>query len=148
MAHGEERAYGLYFAQLERLIRSDLFDCIGHLDFAKRFGVEAYGPFDFNRWVPELEAVLAGAVRHGLAIEINTSGLRQAPGETFPGLLSLELYHRLGGRMLTVGTDAHRSEQVGSDIPLALDLARKAGFERVAFFRGRQPHLVRLDGSW
>jgi len=146
-AHDEERAYGLYFEQMKHLIQSDLFDCIGHLDFVKRFGVDAYGPFDVTRWAPVLEEILAGAVQHGLAIEINTSGLRQAPGETFPGLSTLELYHHLGGRILTVGTDTHGPEHVGSDIPLALDLAREAGFDSIAFFQDRQPHRIPLDGA-
>lgn len=146
-AHDEECAYGLYFQQMSCLTQSGLFDCIGHLDFAKRFGGEAYGPFDFAGWASVLEEILAAAVQRGLAIEINTSGLRQAPAETFPGLPALELYHRLGGRTLTVGTDAHVSEDVGVAIPVALDLAREAGFDSVAFFRDRQPHYIPIGGS-
>ncbi len=145
-SHEERYAYGLYFREMDQLVRCRLFDCIGHLDYVKRFGVEAYGAFDFPRWVPVLEKVLAAAIQHGLGMEINTSGLRQAPGETFPGLPALELYHRLGGRVLTVGSDAHRPEDVGVHVPLALDLAREAGFDSITFFQYRQPHYLPLGG--
>jgi len=141
-AHSEADAYGLYFSEMKHLIHCGQFDCISHFDVVKRFGVQTYGPFDFSRWAPVVEELLTEAVKSGLAMEINASGLRQAPGETYPGVPTMELYRSLGGEMVTVGSDAHRPEDVGEGVSVALAAASEAGFDQVTIFRNRGPEFI------
>lgn len=132
-----------YFAAVQQAAASGLFDVIGHLDLLKRYGVSHWGAFDAHRYAKEIDAVLQAAVERGTGLEINTSGLRQAPAETFPGLETLRRYRELGGETITLGSDAHRAADLGKDIDQGLALARAAGFEAIAVFVERQPH--RLD---
>ena len=141
----EEAAYGMYFDELAHLLECDFFDSVSHIDIVKRFGVQVYGRFDFERWAGTLEELLTAIIEKGWGLEINTSGLRQAPGETFPGLPTLELYHDLGGRLLTIGSDAHRPDDVGEGVAAGLALARQAGFDHVTVFRDRRPEAVSLS---
>jgi histidinol-phosphatase (PHP family) len=50
----------------------------------------------------------------------------------------------MGGTVLTVGSDAHRPQDVGADVPAALHMARVAGFTHVAVYERRMPVLVEL----
>ena len=68
-----------YFDEVLGAIRSGLFDTIGHLDFVKRYLIPHVTPADLAA-APELyEPLLEALVETGTALEVNTSGLRQAP---------------------------------------------------------------------
>ena len=131
-------AYRPYFAELRRAVASGLFDLIGHFDLVKRYGVGYYGPFDPAVFADEIHDILELAVEKGVGLEINTSGLRQPPRETFPGLAVLKCYRRLGGEVLTVGSDAHSAADLGGGIAQAVALARQAGFRAIALFDERK----------
>jgi histidinol-phosphatase (PHP family) len=137
-------AYQPYFAEVRQAVESGLFDFIGHLDLVKRYGVRYYGPFDLSLFAAEVRKILKLAVERGVGLEINTSGLRQAPRETYPGLEVLRWYKELGGRNLTVGSDAHSVKDLGRGIAEALGLAREAGFDAVTFFEKREPRQLRI----
>lgn len=129
-----QAAYRPYFAELRRAVASGLFDLIGHFDLVKRYGVNYYGPFDPAAFADQIHDILELAVDRGVGLEINTSGLRQPPRETFPGLAILRRYRQLGGEILTVGSDAHSTADLGRGIPQAVALARQAGFRAIALF--------------
>jgi histidinol-phosphatase (PHP family) len=137
-------AYQPYFAEVRRAVESGLFDFIGHLDLVKRYGVRYYGPFDPSLFAAEVREILELAVQGGVGLEINTSGLRQAPRETYPGLEVLRWYRELGGWILTVGSDAHSVKDLGKGVAEALGLAREAGFEAVTLFEKREPRQLRI----
>ena len=99
-----------YFDEVIGAARSGLFDTIGHLDFVKRYLVPHVMPAQLAA-APELyEPVLAALVETGTALEVNASGLRQLPRETYPSAAIVARYRELGGRHVTIGTDAHRTE--------------------------------------
>jgi histidinol-phosphatase (PHP family) len=127
-----------YFEEVEAAARSGLFDALGHLDFVKRFLVPHVMPDDLAT-APELyEPILRALVDTGTALEVNTSGLRQAPNETYPSPAIVALYHELGGRAVTVGSDAHRADAFAWGLADGYDIAAAAGFSSLAFRRGGQ----------
>lgn len=141
-AYDLDTAYRHYFDAVRKTAASGLFDVVGHLDVLKRYATPRWGTFDPHRYADAIDAVLCAAVETGTGLEINTSGLRQSPVETFPGLETLRRYRQLGGEVLTLGTDAHREADLGKNIPDALALAQAAGFRAVAVFVERQPRWL------
>ncbi len=142
--HSERQAYVPYFEELLRAAQSGLGDVLGHFDLVKRFGVAHYGAFDPAAFEEEIRAVLRAAIDTGMGLEINTSGLRQLPGEPYPGLTVLRWYRELGGEVLTVGSDAHQVNDLGAGIGQALALARQAGFRAIATFEKRRVRWIDL----
>jgi histidinol-phosphatase (PHP family) len=136
--HSARQSYLPYFEELLQAARSGLADVLGHFDLVKRCGVDHYGPFEPARYEDEIRSVLQAAVDSGMGLEINTSGLRQRPGEPYPALAVLHWYRQLGGETLTVGSDAHHVGDLGAGIDDALDLARLAGFQAIATFQKRK----------
>jgi histidinol-phosphatase (PHP family) len=43
----------------------------------------------------------------------------------------------LGGEILTFGSDAHTADNIGADFDVPIEMARTAGFTRVARFEKR-----------
>lgn len=116
-----------YFVEVEAAARSGLFDALGHIDFVKRYVAPHLTATDFAR-APELyEPILRALVDTGTALEINTSGVRQAARETYPSAAVVARYRELGGERLTVGSDAHRAEHFAWAIAEGYAAARAVG---------------------
>jgi len=141
-AYDPDTAYRRYFNAVREAAGSGLFDVVGHLDLLKRNAIPRWGAFESSRYADEIDAVLHATVETGTGLEINTSGLRQAPAETFPGLETLRRYRELGGQVLTLGSDAHRLADLGRNIRHGLARARAAGFKAIAVFVERQPRWL------
>ena len=86
-----------YFDEVIGAAQSGLFDTLGHLDFMKRYLVPHVQPADLAA-APELyEPVLRALIEGGTALEVNASGLRQLPRETYPSAAIVRRYRELGG---------------------------------------------------
>jgi histidinol-phosphatase (PHP family) len=142
--HSQRQAYGPYFAELLRAAQSGLGDVLGHFDLVKRYGVRHYGPLDPVAYEEEIREILRTAVHSGMGLEINTSGLRQSPGEPYPALTVLRWFRELGGEILTVGSDAHHAGNLGDGITQALAMAQEAGFPAIATFAERRVKWIDL----
>ena len=124
-----------YFAEVEAAIRSELFDTIGHLDYVKKYLVDHVPPSAFAARPDLYEPLLRALVETGTALEVNASGLRQPPGETYPAAPIVELFRSLGGRRVTAGSDAHRAGSFAYGLGHAYAALAAAGFEALAFRR-------------
>jgi histidinol-phosphatase (PHP family) len=142
--HSQSQTYLPYFEELLRAARSGLGDLLGHFDLVKRYGTAPYGLLEPAAFEGEIREVLRASVESGMGLEINSSGLRQQPGEPYPSPTVLRWYRELGGELLTVGSDAHHTDQLGAGIADVQALAREAGFRAVATFRERQPRWLDL----
>lgn len=135
----------LYLNQVKNLIINGHFDCVGHLDLIKRYSTEHYKTrITLMTQYELLKQVLEIIILKGKGIEINTSGVRQAPRETMPGIDVLKLYHKLGGEILTIGSDSHHTEHVGKDLKVAIDNAESAGFKYLTIFNKRNPEWIKI----
>lgn len=133
-----DELWASYFEELEAAARSGLFDVMAHPDLIKKF---AFFPTTDPRSLIEHAAeVLAGT---GVAIEVNTAGLRKPVGELYPSAAFLDACRRRGVPA-TTGSDAHRAEEVGMDLGRAAAALREAGYDSVLVFRGRRPEEVAL----
>lgn len=141
-----EDACEMYLEQINNLIDWQNFDCVGHIDLIKRYSASVYGKnLSLTCQYELLTQVLKKLIGNGKGIEINTSGLRQTPKETLPGLDVLALYQQLGGEILTIGSDAHRAEDVGKGINEAVILAKDAGFRFITSFNKRKPVQIKIS---
>lgn len=63
----------------------------------------------------------------GIALELNTSGIRKGYGMS-PDLGLLKLYRECGGELVSCGSDAHIFGDVGADVDDCTELLRSLGF--------------------
>jgi len=136
---GKDRmaVYEQYYDAVMKAAATGFYDYIGHIDVIKRFGYKPDGD------VTQLEnAALETVKRHGLAIELNCSGLRMPAAEMFPSRRMLEYAFELG-IPLTIGSDAHQPERLGQYLEEGRALLKEIGFAQLAGFERRK--RVMLD---
>jgi histidinol-phosphatase (PHP family) len=121
-----------YHATQIQAVHSGLFDVLAHPDLPKIFGHRP--PTPLTRWHRELARALAAA---GMAIEVNSAGLRKPVGELYPEA-DLLVAARAAGVPATVGSDAHTPEEVGEGLFEALAHLARAGYDELAYVAGRR----------
>lgn len=134
-----------YFAEMLAMCRWGKFDVLGHLTYPLRYIVGDFGiPIDMGRYRECIREIFCTLVESGRGIEINTSGLRQRYGRTFPDAEYVKLWRECGGEIVTVGSDAHNTADLAAGVKEGMELARECGFKHIAYFRERKPVFVRL----
>lgn len=136
-----------YFDEVLAAARSGLFDALGHLDFVKRYLYPHVTPTQLAA-APELyDPILRALVETGTALEVNTSGLRQAAEESYPAAPIVARFRDLGGERVTIGSDAHRADCFAWALDEGYAQAIAAGFEAMTFRRGGDPVTVPLAAA-
>ena len=134
-----------YFEEMLAMCKWGKFDVLGHLTYPLRYIKGDYGiKLDMKRYEDIIREIFRTLAQNGRGIEINTSGLRQKYGRTFPDAHYLRLWRECGGEILTLGSDAHCTADLGKGIADGIELARECGFRRIAYFRARTPRFVEV----
>jgi len=128
-----------YFKLVREAASTGLFDIMAHPDVIKKFG---YKPNNnpYQLYVETVDAFKEA----GVCVEVNTSGLRKPVHEVYPSpaFLDLCLKERLP---ITIGSDAHRPEEVGMDFETILPMLRTIGYEKVTTFSDRKRTSIPLE---
>ena len=140
----KEESYSRYFKEVNKVCTSPYIDVVAHLDLMKRYAFNTNGNFDFNEYVDMIKEVLTNIIKSGKGIEVNTSTLRSVVNETMPSVDILKLYHELGGTIITVGSDAHKSEDVGAGIRESIEVLKNIGFKNIYRFENRKPIAIEI----
>lgn len=124
-----EDCLGPYFEACLHAVESNLYDALGHLDFPKRYsrrGPRYTGAFWLEHYGAPIRAILTACLDMGVHLEVNTAAFRVGFTEPFPGWAILDLYRDLGGSQVTLSSDAHRPEDMGTAFAATLkELARR-----------------------
>lgn len=118
----------------------DCYDSLAHIVYPLRYIHRDGIPLTLADYEGEVRRIFAEVARTDHAMEVNTCRGRDL--DCWVPLL--RWFKECGGRLVTVGSDAHRAEDVASGIPQALELIRAAGLDCVATFSGRRPILHKL----
>lgn len=128
-----------YFHEMAAMCSSGLINIVSHPDFIKLRVFD-----DFHKWLrlPEAETAIQTALKamkkYGVALEINSAGLRQPFREFYPCSRILEMARQTGIE-ISIGSDAHRPEDIARDFDVAEAWARQRGYERYVVFFDRKP---------
>lgn len=134
-----------YFKELHELCTSGIPDVIGHLTYCLRYMKQRNNICpDISRFDDIIAESFRELIVRDKGIEINTSGIRQGFGDAFPDLKYVKLFRDLGGKLVSVGSDAHTVEDIGKNIADGTGIARAAGFDRLCYFKNRKPYFVEI----
>ena len=132
-----------YFEEVLRLAQTDCYDVLAHLTYGLRY-LPNRRAYDITPHLELIDEVLKTVIRKGKAIELNGSGLRKPQPYIDPDLILVKRYRDLGGKYLTISTDAHDTQFVTFGIDLLEDMARTAGFSKLTVFQKHEPFFVTL----
>ncbi|MBR1647313.1 MAG: histidinol-phosphatase HisJ family protein [Selenomonadaceae bacterium] len=125
-------AYRKYFAQMATEIEIADFDALGHIDYICRAAPYDNPEIDYPTFAQEIDAVLKIVVDREKVLELNTRRFNsaRAVNELVP---VYKKYRELGGRFVTIGSDAHRVSAVGNYFARAVDFVRELDLTPVTF---------------
>lgn len=141
-----KEAYLRYFKEVLQNIKlyDDEFDVYGHLDYVVRYGGYAEKKIDYQEFKEILDEILIQLIKKDKGIEINTSGIRYGLGNPHPNIDIVKRYKELGGKIITIGSDAHKVDDLAKDFDVAYELLKKAGFDEIAIFHHRKPDFIKI----
>lgn len=119
------------------------YSVLAHLDLLVRYDKAGRCPFENVRDL--VAEILKQAIADGKGIEVNTSSWHYGLSDTQPSRDILHLYKNLGGRIITVGSDAHQTSYLADHIKDAYAILRdEIGFTEIATFEHMQPIFHKL----
>ncbi len=137
-----------YFNCHTEMIASGLFDSIGHPDSISR-----RVPDDVIR--PLWDKLLTVFSKNMVAWELNASGFRKSAYDEltkrydkqnhgFPALYPLSKLSTYG-IPVTIGSDAHKPEDVGRGLLQTIELMKKYDLNTISYFKNRRAHKVSVE---
>ncbi len=107
------------------------YTVLAHLDLPRRY-IQDNIPFQ-KKYYPFFEQIFKKLIEEGKGIELNCSTIRQY-GQPNPDRDIIELYFRCGGKVLTLGSDAHQIEDIGKDLLKGLAILKEIGFQYLTVY--------------
>jgi HisJ family histidinol phosphate phosphatase len=110
-------------------------DTLGHVTYMHRYVALGGSTYAFSDHKDSLAHLFAKMISREIALEINVSTVCKGLGFSMPDQDILKLYRECGGRLITIGTDAHSPRYIGECVEYGFDAARKSGLFDVLVIR-------------
>ena len=141
----EEEAYREYFESiLENIKNFSEFDVYGHLDYVVRYGPNTDEKYSYAKYQDIFDEILSLLIIKGKGIEINTGGLKRGMCDLHPCKDIIKRYKKLGGEIITVGSDAHVPNNIAAHFSRAEEVLNDCGFKYYTVFERRTPIFKKL----
>uniref|UniRef100_UPI004057258A histidinol-phosphatase HisJ family protein n=1 Tax=Acetatifactor sp. TaxID=1872090 RepID=UPI004057258A len=141
----DEEAYREYFeCTLENIQKFSNFDVLGHLDYVVRYGTNMDNDYSYEKYMDILDAILKQLIEMGKGLEINTGGLKKGMRDLHPCTDILKRYRKLGGEIITVGSDSHDTNHIADYFDRACNVLKECGFHYYSVFEKRIPEFKKL----
>ena len=142
-------AYEDYFgAAISNLSLFPEIDTFGHLDYVSRYGIRHFGAevgtLHYEDHKASIDKILEFLISQNIALEVNTGAIRCDMSEPNPSYRILQRYYEMGGRLITIGSDAHHLEHVALSFSEVRDRLSEIGFTQYAVYKKREPVMLSL----
>lgn len=134
-----------HFLSMQRLAAYGGFDTLAHLDYPIRKLQGKIPNTSMLAYRDLIEPILELLVRKNIALEINTRGTYDWQNRVGPEDWVLERYRELGGKYVTIGSDAHVPQYVGAGFAEAAAALKRTGFDSFTIYKDRCPVQIPLD---
>ena len=124
--------YEWYFEELQKAVKSGLFDYMAHPDLIKKHRI--WPETSKIHLYRETAKIFAD---FGVAFEVNTSGRDRPCREFFPGPDLINELHN-ASVPVTLGSDSHKADQIGRYFPQAQAFLRETDYNSMVRFNKRR----------
>lgn len=137
-----EKYFDQYFDDMMTMLETSDIDILAHLTCPLRYinGKYKMG-VDSRNYEEKIAKILAYIIKGKIALEINTSCVYEGSGycEFMPEKWIIEKYKKMGGCLITTGSDAHIWQNSANNFDMLYDLLRKIGFKNTYYYEDRKP---------
>ncbi len=134
-----------YFTEyLENIKKFHNFDVLGHLDYIIRYMPSGIREYDYTEYADIIDEIFTFLIENEKGIELNTNAMSNGMKEFHPCMAALKRYRELGGEIITVGSDAHKPENIAEHFDKVPDVLTEAGFKYYCIYENRLPEYHKL----
>lgn len=140
---GVDTTLKLYFSrQLEMVKHFDNYDVLSHLDYGFKSAYLGDKSLSVDKYEEIIIQIMKEIIAKNKAFEINIKVEEVLPVEHTKYVL--ELYKKLGGKYLTLSSDAHKVENFREGFEKYINLIKSVGFDHLTYFVNREKHLLSI----
>lgn len=131
-----------YFDTVLTMIDKVEFDILAHLTLPLRYINGKYNiGVSLSVYEEKIEKILSKIIEKGIALEVNTSTLETLKS-TMPPKDVLKKYYDMGGRLITLGSDAHFAKNASFHFEDTLETLGEIGFKGIYYYKERKPYQL------
>lgn len=133
-----EETYDRYYDEMLQLVTSyQDYSVLAHMDLVRRYLDKEVDLFYYSK--DKIKKILEIVIENNKGIEVNTSSYRYGINGLTPSIEILKLYHELGGKIITIGSDSHKPEHLAWKINESKELLKSLGYTQFCTFDQMQP---------
>ncbi len=133
-----------YFNDVKTMILETDFDILAHLTCPIRYIKGKYGHnIDLDRYGDKITDILKSIIEKDIALEVNTSVFNTL-NDFMPSKKIINQYYDMGGRLITLGSDAHIAENASINFDKAIKAVKEIGFENICYFQNRKLNKINI----
>lgn len=145
-----ESALDTYYEELRKAVESGLFDVVAHPDYFRKYLVvnpttQEFKPITWDQYGRKVLDAIDSLKSHDVGVEVNASGIRHGIEDVYPIQGFMETAGANGVEKVTVGSDCHRTEDLGLNTSTCLELLERVGYRHVHTFEGRKSRKLSLS---
>jgi histidinol-phosphatase (PHP family) len=141
-ARTKQEVYHQYFDSMAKCVATyDFIDSLGHIDYICRYAKYQDPELYYFEFQEPIDLILKMLAQKEKALEINTRRLAN-PAIVNALLPIYKRFYELGGRLATMGSDAHNPDDIGRDLVIAQQLAEMCHLKLV-YFNHRSPEYIK-----
>jgi len=134
-----------YFDAVLAMLEYGNPDILAHLTYPLRYINGKFGRgLDWRKLERKIQTILGQIIEKNIALEVNTSCLGTDYDELLPNTEILRLYLQMGGKLLTLGSDAHKPERLGKGFIQTIPLLKTLGVTELQYVKNRQFHSYKI----
>lgn len=128
--------------------RCSNFDVVAHYDYINRYGTDDDRRVSYDDCPAEFDRFLEAIVTKEKALEINTKSIQKLAqknaADIMPDPKILKRYMDMGGKLITLGSDAHTPDGVGIYFKETAEYLKSLGITETVYYKGHKPYPEEL----
>lgn len=122
------------------------FDVVAHLDYIIRYTDKQR--LNIKDYQDIIDTILKTLIRKDKGLEVNTSGIRYGLKDPHPNIDIVKRYKEFGGKIITIGSDAHQAKDLASNFIEVCYMLESIGVDEVAIYHHRRPDFVKIKSLY
>lgn len=140
-----KEAYSKYLAYVLNCLKAFPFiNSLAHFDFITRYAPYTEKTMKYGEFADVLDEIFILLAQREAALEINLKGYQSKFLNNYTRVF--KRFKELGGKYVTVGTDAHRITDLGRNLKTGYELAKYCSL-RPVYFKNQSPEYISSRNS-
>ncbi|WP_461614082.1 histidinol phosphate phosphatase [Clostridium sp. Marseille-QA1073] len=141
----KKEIFSLYFENMINSIKThNYINTLGHIDFISRYCPYENQELYYNEYSDYIDEVIKLCLSYEISLEINAKRLDNSLSTK--NLIDIyKRYRELGGKYVTIGSDAHIPSSIGLNFKQALQICEYVGLAPVYYKERKAEYIKRCD---